>query len=217
MKFKKITKNQTESGRSMTEMLGVLAVMGVLSVGGIGGYTAAMRKHRANEIVSQLNLMGHECSRHYSLTDGPSPCDASELATEMDYATIDTDFVGVGDKMQTRVSGLSEDLTSVLKERLTDWGKTGIVSETDGLTLQMKKDLSDWGDATASTPCGENESCAEGTVCNQGACEACPDGKVPEGNQCVCPNGMDEIDGVCAYVCSEACEAPSKCLPNGEV
>ena len=47
---------QGESGRSMVEMLGVLAIIGVLSVGGIAGYTTAMNKHRANELLQQASL-----------------------------------------------------------------------------------------------------------------------------------------------------------------
>ena len=42
-----------ESGRTMVEMLGVLAIMGVLSIGGIAGYTIAMNKYRANEILNE--------------------------------------------------------------------------------------------------------------------------------------------------------------------
>ncbi len=40
-----------ETGRSMVEMLGVLAIIGVLSIGGIAGYTTAMNRYRANEIL----------------------------------------------------------------------------------------------------------------------------------------------------------------------
>jgi len=40
-----------ETGRSMVEMLGTLAIIGVLSIGGIAGYTIAMNKHRANELL----------------------------------------------------------------------------------------------------------------------------------------------------------------------
>ena len=50
MKFKKL-----ESGRSMVEMLGVLAIIGVLSVGGIAGYSLAMRRHRANQVVDAVS------------------------------------------------------------------------------------------------------------------------------------------------------------------
>ena len=42
-----------EQGRSMVEMLGVLAIIGVLSVSGIAGYTYAMNKYRANEIINE--------------------------------------------------------------------------------------------------------------------------------------------------------------------
>jgi len=45
-----------ESGRSMVEMLGVLAIVGVLSVGGLAGYTTAMAKYRATEIMNSISL-----------------------------------------------------------------------------------------------------------------------------------------------------------------
>ncbi|MBR3913780.1 MAG: hypothetical protein IKJ28_06060 [Alphaproteobacteria bacterium] len=48
-------KKTQESGRSMVEMLGVLAIIGVLSVGGIAGYTMAMNRYRANEVVDMAN------------------------------------------------------------------------------------------------------------------------------------------------------------------
>ncbi|MGN0919544.1 MAG: Tfp pilus assembly protein FimT/FimU [Alphaproteobacteria bacterium] len=48
---------KNETGRSMVEMLGVLAIIGVLSVAGIAGYTAAMRKYRANEIAQAISTM----------------------------------------------------------------------------------------------------------------------------------------------------------------
>ncbi len=44
-------KKTQESGRSMVEMLGVLAIIGVLSIGGIAGYSMAMNRYRANEVL----------------------------------------------------------------------------------------------------------------------------------------------------------------------
>ena len=52
MNFKKLN---SQSGRSMVEMLGVLAIIGVLSVGGIAGYSLSMRRHRANGVVDLVN------------------------------------------------------------------------------------------------------------------------------------------------------------------
>ena len=46
-----VNNKQSEQGRSMTEMLGVLAIVGVLSAGAIGGYSYAMNKHRTNELI----------------------------------------------------------------------------------------------------------------------------------------------------------------------
>ena len=51
----KLWKNET--GRSMVEMLGVLAIIGVLSVAGIAGYTMAMNKYKANEIINTASMM----------------------------------------------------------------------------------------------------------------------------------------------------------------
>ena len=42
---------QSQTGRSMIEMLGVLAIIGVLSVGGITGYSMAMRMKNANDLM----------------------------------------------------------------------------------------------------------------------------------------------------------------------
>ena len=46
---------QFENGRSLIEMLGVLAIIGVLSVGGLSGYTMAMNRHRANQILDYVS------------------------------------------------------------------------------------------------------------------------------------------------------------------
>ncbi len=43
--------NQKENGRSMVEMLSVLAIIGILSIGAATGYTIAMNRHKANQIL----------------------------------------------------------------------------------------------------------------------------------------------------------------------
>lgn len=43
--------NQKEKGRSMVEMLSVLAIIGILSIGAATGYTIAMNRHKANQIL----------------------------------------------------------------------------------------------------------------------------------------------------------------------
>ena len=50
-------KVQKEQGRSMVEMLGVLAIIGVLSIGAIAGYTMAMNRYRANQILDMASKL----------------------------------------------------------------------------------------------------------------------------------------------------------------
>ena len=54
----------TQSGRSMTEMLGVLAIIGVLSVGAIAGYSKAMTKYKLNKHAKQMNTVINAVARN---------------------------------------------------------------------------------------------------------------------------------------------------------
>ena len=47
----------TQSGRSMVEMLGVLAIIGILSVGAIAGYSKAMMKYKLNQHAEAVNML----------------------------------------------------------------------------------------------------------------------------------------------------------------
>lgn len=49
-----VLSNQTQKGRSMIEMLGVLAIIGVLSVGGIQGFSKAMDTHKVNQTIDNV-------------------------------------------------------------------------------------------------------------------------------------------------------------------
>lgn len=54
----------TQSGRSMVEMLGVLAIIGVLSVGAISGYSKAMFKYKLNKHAEQMNTVINAVARN---------------------------------------------------------------------------------------------------------------------------------------------------------
>ena len=54
----------TQSGRSMVEMLGVLAIIGVLSVGAIAGYSKAMFKYKLNKHAEQINTVINAVARN---------------------------------------------------------------------------------------------------------------------------------------------------------
>ena len=63
----------TQSGRSMVEMLGVLAIIGVLSVGVIAGYSKAMTKYKLNrqaEQISRLMNIMTQYQHEWKFTEG---------------------------------------------------------------------------------------------------------------------------------------------------
>ncbi len=201
---------KNESGRSMTEMLGVLAVMGVLSVGGISGYTAAMRKHRANEIVSQLNMMAHECSRFYTLQGQTGPCDTTGLdLSAVDNVTIERTLVPAADsQFRATLSAMPKDQCEAVKTRLDDWPVAAVSGECaddagNTLTVQFKNDLTAWGEGDSvseptgvGNPCDADNPCTGNNYCNtSGKCEACGEGLKPNSTHTDC-----EIDcGDTAY------------------
>ena len=59
-------RRESQSGRSMIEMLGVLAIIGVLSVGGIAGYSKAMMKYKINKTIEQITLIVGNFRTFYS-------------------------------------------------------------------------------------------------------------------------------------------------------
>ncbi len=65
--LKKQFKNQSQSGRSMIEMLGVLAIIAILSIGGIVGYKLAMNYYQADQIANEINLMRNDLKVKYAL------------------------------------------------------------------------------------------------------------------------------------------------------
>lgn len=61
-----------QSGRSMVEMLGTLAIIGVLSIGGITGYSYAMDKYRANEIINDIMLRAVDLNAQLHIRPEPN-------------------------------------------------------------------------------------------------------------------------------------------------
>ena len=94
---------RNESGRSMIEMLGVLAIIGVLSIGGLAGYTMAMNRHRANQVldyVSRAAVIAQtygDGSQAVNSTNCSVLLDSEALPTGLSSCTVsknaDTDIV----------------------------------------------------------------------------------------------------------------------------
>ena len=68
---------QTQNGRSMIEMLGVLAIIGVLTVGGFALISKMSNAHRANEVIDEIGVLAnktrtvfHEFVEDHTADDG---------------------------------------------------------------------------------------------------------------------------------------------------
>lgn len=48
---------RNQNGRSMVEMLGVLAIIGIISIGGIAGYSMALNRQKANQLLDIANKL----------------------------------------------------------------------------------------------------------------------------------------------------------------
>ena len=96
-------KKTQESGRSMVEMLGVLAIIGVLSIGGIAGYSMAMNRYRANEILdaaSKYAVVLFSGKETYEVTHGNT---TSYVPT--DFANIGMGTLPTGATIATPAAG----------------------------------------------------------------------------------------------------------------
>ena len=90
----------TQSGRSMVEMLGVLAIIGVLSVGAIAGYSKAMFKYKLNKHVEQMNTLINAVARNVHSFDnlhsnGSTPTLITSIFTKM--GEIPTEMIKAAD------------------------------------------------------------------------------------------------------------------------
>ena len=81
-KMSHLPAEQTETGRSMVEMLGVLAIIGVLSIGGISGYMLAMNRHHSNNILNGVSTRAVMISQQMIM--GRAPEHPADLAADID-------------------------------------------------------------------------------------------------------------------------------------
>ena len=106
----KNTMKKNESGRSMVEMLGVLAIIGVLSIGGIAGYTLAMNRYRANEILDTASKIAV-----IAMSSNAGKGAAANLATTGLTATGVEDISATADGSVT-IKGGAPEILNLIKE-----------------------------------------------------------------------------------------------------
>ena len=190
-----ISKN--EQGRSMVEMLGVLAVIGVLSVVGIWGYTTAMIRHQANEVLYEAHKRAVVVAGQITLgTKNPSLHEFEGNNTFSGGTFGDTVYGESGqaqwtDEDQLFTLSITDVEGSVCKELDAQAGNEVIYFEPDicdtknpnEVKLTYNNDLSTdedqdefaepcpAGRRCGKTCCGEDHTCQNGRCCDgEGHC-----------------------------------------------
>ncbi len=122
----KLMKITNESGRSMVEMLGVLAIIGVLSIGGIAGYTTAMNRYRANEVVDMATkyaTIAFTTFQTYGARTSGEAIDATKIPA----------FVDTGLASTSKINGASYAKAVIKKAD----GKTAPANASEGVKVSI--------------------------------------------------------------------------------
>ena len=179
-----------QSGRSMVEMLGVLAVVGVLSIGGIMGYSYAVDKYHANQVMNDVNLRGidliAQASRggDLSLAEWPTKTSGDlDIGLEVDETTNTTEGgIYVKDVEKRICEIIADDLLPEEVELVIDGEAytSGNCGETNKMVFYY--------DAVGEALGGGNQNCVE----TENGCVSCPAGATISADKtaCECLNGQ---------------------------
>ena len=192
-------KKTNESGRSMVEMLGVLAIIGVLSTVVMTGYTTALNKHKANQILNGASVRAMVASTQIQRgvetpTLGGFPDDTIGGAT---FENSVKNTAGTGDwnketdkRFSLALTGVDEDICTQIKAMM---GENGIIRDISQncTTITYNNDL------TATTFITDNK--------NSSSCESAGGVWNESKKSCVCPG---------RYTGSNCEIAPTSC-PSG--
>ena len=174
-----------ESGRSMIEMLGVLAVIGVLSVGGIYGYTTAMNRHRANELLHQVSMRATSCMAQ--IAQGSTTLSVSDFDDYDGYSFTAAPVTGQN-KFTITISGkeISETVCNNMKNALPSTvhmtNPTECAATNSTITLTYDNGTGGSNNQAINSPILTEMDCYLKGTCASGS--ECPTGTGWDGSQC---------------------------------
>ena len=163
-----------QSGRSMVEMLGTLAIIGVLSIGGIAGYTYAMDKYYANEIIDGVSKMALIASQQLVYKDTISL--ESEFGNEVAGYPFEAENDEESNSFSITVSGIPEDVCDKVLE--TDWTMPYDIFVNDDLeglgACSEGENSITFAFNNALGDVSEEEGCKKGQYADTDGCKECP-------------------------------------------
>ena len=215
MAQKQIRYINTQSGRSMVEMLGTLAIMGVLTIGGIAGYRYAINKSNANTILGAVSQMAvtasTELTTQGSLTLPEWKDTNGNLSISGTYGvetaqnndgTFSITVSNMNDEVCERIKGMDwkvpEDVAINDESDVCDQGEANKIAFVFSNTIEKLNHH------------GENGKCKKGYTGDN--CEkkiTCANGGKWTPNGCECPNGWYGLS--CDTNCDGFKDSKGKC------
>ena len=225
----------TEVGRSITEMLGVLAIIGVISLGSTMALNFTLNKYRTNKLEDDSYLRAFAVMTQRLNGHSPSLAQFNNK-NEQSYGTFSSEVIDLDRQFGIQISGVNGPIcegiigkvggASGIRAVLDDSNATLIAEdcyETDNtLTLVYNRDLGDI-DIDSSSIC--EGGCGFYGVCEEGTCVCREDhyGDRCEKAPMECENGgswnnqTNSCDCVGTYggtVCTDrACTTDNDCQP----
>lgn len=217
---------EQETGRSMVEMLGVLAVIGVLSVAGIAGYSSAMNKYRANELLNEASKRATILAMQIASGKAGEGLSIGEFTQPSGYLFgVDKSYATGGKTLKLTLSKdpsgkIDEDVCAQMKATAGDNGIMQV--NTDCTEITFNADLSAGSkdsntDTDICTPaCNAGEECIGGSCLALETCDPntfvpfLTDNDDPGCYSCFYVDLSDERDTICQS--STACKKNADCV-----
>ena len=129
-----------EHGRSIVEMLGVVAIVGILSIGAVSGYTTAMKKYKANELLNEASKRAAVIAMQIASEQTLSITEFGN--NEVAGATFSAPVAG-NSTFKMTLSGVDEGVCEQIKNMLGNDASMAIKEScgASDLTLIFNKDL----------------------------------------------------------------------------
>ncbi len=217
---------QSELGRSMVEMLGVLAVVGILSIVGIMCYKYAMNKYQANTILADSKIV-------FTIAE-KSPMLPSEEWEILDHTPESGKVFSVRKDLLNLPFVLVEDVNQAVCQQMLNSRIEGILDFYNLENNQMitcdetNEIIIDWNGQGRMATCNILDDCIleddefEGICDENHRCEPCNDFMEPndEGTQCICsttesiPCELEDGSYWCCGGTTICGEKPNECVES---